>query len=390
MALASRADASTGSKIPLVISVLGAGIVTGIVPAGLLPANVLNMEREFGLSHDQMGRIVGLCMVLGGGPGGLAGGWLCGRIGAIRNMVLSMALAALALGVVGFSSSLTATVGGIWGYFVAMGFMGSSNVLATVMFPDRQRGLAVLHTMNASGKLAGPVLGALFVYGVWRNSFIAAAVLPVLLIIPSLLAHTNGDTSVGRKHDKAGRAGVAFWLSMLGFGLIAGSEIAVALWVPAYAERVRGFSAHQANLLLSVFLAGLVAGRLVCGTFAEVFHSTRAIAICGACTVFAAPALLATSYAPACVFFFLFGLAFSATWPSYFAHMSHVHHEHLGLMGGAAFVCTQLGFAACSWASGKLAVVELAYPTVFGAVVMAAFVIVFFFSPLSRKGVAEQ
>lgn len=372
-------------SIPLIISVLGAGFVAGLVPSGLLPANVLSMEREFGLSHDQMGRIIGLCMVLGGGPGGLIGGWLCGRIGAVRNMALSLVMAIGAFLCVGLRGGLQSAVVGVWGYFFAMGFLASSNVLATVMLPDRQRGLALLHSMNATGKLAGPALGALFVYGAWRNSFLTAAALPLVLLVPTLLAHADGLTSVGRKHRDAGHPGLAFWASAAGFGLIAGSEIAVALWLPAYARTARGFSAHQANLLLSVFLCGLVAGRLVCVAWPEAMNSTRSIAVYGACVVFVIPALMAQGYAAAGLFFFLFGLAYSATWPSYFAHLSHVFHEHLGLLGGASLLSTQLGFAGCSWASGRLAEVNLAYPMIFGAAVMGAFALAFFASPLSRR-----
>ena len=33
-------------NVPLVVSVLGAGSIAGIIPSGLLPANVLNIERD--------------------------------------------------------------------------------------------------------------------------------------------------------------------------------------------------------------------------------------------------------------------------------------------------------------------------------------------------------
>ncbi len=94
---------------------------------------------------------------------------------------------------------------------------------------------------------------------------------------------------------------------------------------------------------------------------------------------------MARGFGASGLFFFLFGLAFSATWPSYFAHLSRVFPEHLGLMSGAALLSTQVGFAGCSYASGRLAESSLAYPTVFGAVVMAVFIVAFFASSLSRE-----
>lgn len=141
---------SVSVSIPLVTSVLGAGFTAGLIPAGILPANVLNIEQAYHLSHDQMGRIIGLCMLCGGGIGGIVGGWLCGKIGAIRNMLLSFVMTAAALGCIGLIPSLFAAVGGLLAFFFSMGFMASSNVLATVMLPDRQRGVGLLHALNAT------------------------------------------------------------------------------------------------------------------------------------------------------------------------------------------------------------------------------------------------
>lgn len=354
------------------------------MPSGLLPASVLSFERAYGLSHDQMGRIVGLCMVAGGGVGGLLGGWTCGRVGALRNMLLAFVGSAASLGLVGLTRSLPVSVGGLVGYFFSMGFMASSNVLATLMLPDTQRGVSLLHAVNAIGKLAGPMLAAIFLHDAWRNSFVAVAVFSLVMMVPALLVHANGNTTAGKKNPSTPRPGLAFWAAVVGFGLIAGSEIAVALWLPTFGKMVRGYTTQQANALLSAFLLGLMAGRFASGGLSRVLSSTRAIAVCGGCLLFVVPALLSQGFGPSAVFFFLFGLAFSATWPSYFAHMSTVFPEHLGLMGGAALLSTQIGFAACSYVSGRLAETSPAYPTIFGAVVMGVFVLVFFASPLCR------
>lgn len=381
--------ASPRGTAPLIITVLGGGFISGIIPAGLLPANVLNIEQDYGLSHAQMGRIVGLCMILAGGSGGLIGGWLCGKIGALRNVMLALVLGAASLGTIGLAHSLAATVSGLAGYFFAMGFMGSANALAAHMLSDRHRGISLLHASNAAGKLAGPMLALLFLYGAWRMSFLAAAVLPVVLVAPALLAHGNGDRSIGRKPRDASRAGAAFWLAITGFALIAGSEIAVALWIPAFGQKVRGFSPPQANALLSLFLLGMVSGRLGAGALSKKIPPKLSIGLCGSMTVMAAAVVGFTSYLLVAVSIMLLGLAFSAVWPSYFAHLSRAYPAHLGLMSGAAVLSTQIGFAACSYASGRLADLQLAYPIIFGAAVMAAFVVAFFVSPIGRTAAGE-
>lgn len=385
----SQNNIASRASIPLIISVLGAGFTTGLIPSGLLPANVLNIEREYGLSHAEMGRFIGICMVVGGGLGGLIGGWLCGRIGAIRTLLVALVMVSAALGTVGLANSLYLTALGLGGYFFAGGFMGAQNPLATHMLQDRQRGVTLLHGVNATGKLAGPILASLFLLGAWKHSFLAAAALPAVLIFVLLTAHRNNDTSIGRKRDGDGHPGAFFWLAIAGFAFIAGSEIAVALWIPAYAQKVRGFSAAQGNILLSFFLLGLISGRFAASGLSSVINSRQTIGLCAVMLVFVLPAVNAKTYFASAAFFLLFGIGFSAVWPSYFAHLSRVFPAHLGLMGGAAFLSTQVGFAMCSFVSGRLAEIHLTYPMWFAAFLLAGFVLVFFASPLSRMGKAE-
>ena len=374
--LASRAS------VPLAISALGAGFTSGIIPAGLLPANVLNIEHAYSLSHSEMGRIIGLSMILGGCAGGLIGGVLCSSIGALRTLLLSFVMVAGALGSIGLIHDFRATEIGLVGYFFAHGFMGSSNALSAHMLPDRQRGVTLLHAFNALGKLAGPLLASLFLYAAWRKGFLATAALALVLAVPAILALSGGrHVHIGRKQPEDGHAGIAFWVSVLGFAFIAGSEIAVALWVPAYGQKVRNFTAGKSNLLLSIFLVGLIVGRFAFSALSRKLTTSRIIGICGASVFFAIPAVSFRHYPLTAVSFLLFGLAFSAMWPTYFAHLAHIFPEHIGLMSGAAVFTTQIGFAACSYASGRLAEISLAYPILFGAAVMGVFTLAFFALP---------
>ena len=382
----SRKIASRGSA-PLILSVLGAGFTSGIIPAGLLPANVLNIEHAYGLSHSQTGRMIGLSMILGGCTGGLASGLVCSRIGALRTLLLSLIMVAASLTSIGLIHDYRATLIGLVGYFFAHGFMGSSNALSAHMLPDRQRGVTLLHGFNALGKLAGPLLASLFLYAAWRKGFLAIAVLALVLAVPAVLALLDGGSiSVGRKQPEDRHPGMAFWITVLGFAFIAGSEIAVALWIPAYGQKVRGFTAAQSNLLLSIFLVGLIVGRFGFSALSKRLTTSRIIGICGASVVFAIPAVGFSLYPLAAASFLLFGLAFSAMWPTYFAHLAHIFPKHLGMMSGAAVFTTQIGFAACSYTSGRLAEVNLAYPILFGAAVMGVFTVIFFAVCHNRRG----
>ena len=370
--------------VPLMVAVLGAGFVSGIIPNGLLPANLLNIEQAYGFSHEQMGRIVGMCMLFGG-TGGLISGWVCGRIGALRTLLVSLVLLAVGMEMMGLLDSAVGVIGGLAVALFGLGFMGSASALAVHMFSDRQRGVVLLHALNASGKFCGPMLATAFLYGAWRNSFSAAAAMTIVLVIPALLAKADGQVSIGRKPDKGPRAQAGFWICVAGFALISGSEISVALWLPAFCEKSRGFTAAQSNAMLAIFLLGLMAGRFSAGALSKWVSSKRAIGICGCATVFVLPAITVPAYPVAAVFFFLFGVAYSATWPSYFAHLSRVYPDHLGLLSGVVIFATQVGFAVCSEITGRLAGADLSYPLLFGASVMAAFVVVFFASPISKR-----
>lgn len=381
----STNKAESSGTILLIITVLGSGFVAGIIPAGVLPANVLNIEHAYNLSHAQVGRIVGLCMIFGGATGGLLGGWICGKIGALRNVLLALVMSAIALGCIGLIPHVAATVGGLAAYFFAMGFMGSSNTLATHMLPDRQRGIALLHATNASGKLAGPLLASLFIAGAWRYSFLASAILPAILIIPTLLTHSNGYTDVGQRAKHTKRPGTGFWIAISAFAFIAGSEIAVAMWLPAYAYEMKGFSEERSKQLLSIFLTGMITGRVVSSALSKMVSSRMVIAACGIFLIALVPALQSSAYFTLAFWLFFLGVGFSAIWPSYFAHISRIYPEHIGMMGGGAVFATQMGFAACSAVSGRLADIDLACPLIFGASLMALFVVAFFASPIGRR-----
>ncbi len=380
-----RAPVVAKSSASLISTVLGVGFVSGLIPAGLLPANVLNIEHAYRLSHSEMGRIVGMAMLIGGGIGGVTGGWVCGKIGAVRTVTIALFMAALSLEGTGQASSLAGTIGGLAGFFFSIGFLGASNVLATVMMPNRQRGLSLLHGVVGLGKLVGPAIASLFLYGAWRQGFVVAGLVPLAVGLPAVfLLRVPEIKSIGQTHASAGRPTRKFWLALLMFGLITGSELTVALWTPAYAQTARGFSAAQGNMLLATFSVGYVSGRFIMGIISKWLSARQTIAVCGVLLLSAIPAVLVTPYYAAAALFVVFGLSFSAIWPSYFAHISHEFPDHLAMMGGASILTGHLGFAICSSISGRIAEFSLAYALLFGAVTMAAFVALFFITPIGR------
>jgi len=367
------------------VAVLGAGFVQGLVPGGIVPANIINIERAYHLSHTQAGNMVFWATASGGIIGGLFGGWLCGAIGGIRALLIAVAMGTISLCTIGLVPFQLATSAGLAGFFLSKSTMNAANALATKMIPDRQRGVSLLHSTNALGKLVGSSLGFIFVYTLWRNSFLVAGLLTLAVAIPTLMSRDHIHASTGLKQPGGSRPGLYFWLAILGFGFISGSELAAAMWIPSYGESVLGFPERKAKILLTFFILGIVAGRFGAAWLSKRISSKGAILLCGLSAFFVVPALHFPGFIPTAGFLFLFGLTFSAAWPSYFAHLSRVFPENLGMLAGASALATWIGVALCSKVSGWLADIDLRYGILFGAAVAVSFVILFFASPLSRE-----
>ena len=369
----------------LMVAVLGAGFVQGLVPGGIIPANVSNIEKAYHLTHTEFGRMLGWSQAGGGIAGGLFGGWLCGAIGGIPSLLIAIAMGTISLCTVGRVPTLFATFAGLTGFFLSKSTMNAANALATKMLPDRQRGVTLLHGTNAMGKLVGAGLGSIFVYTLWRYSFLVAGLLTLAVAIPTLMARGHIHASTGLKQPGGKRAGLYFWLAASGFGFISGSELAASYWIKIYGTNVLRFPEGKAKMLLIFLLLGIVAGRFGASWLSQRISSKGAILICGLCSFFVVPALYFKGFIPVAGSLFLFGLTFSAAWPSYFAHLSQVFPENLGMLAGASALATWVGVAACSWISGWLADINLRYGILFGAAVALTFLVLFFVSPLGRE-----
>lgn len=384
----SKSKAASGAGA-LFTAVLGAGFIQGMIPVGVIPATGPNIERAYNLTHTEWGNIIFWCQLVGGAVGGLFGGWLCGRIGGLPALLLSVVIGTVALGAVGLVPGMIIAFSALTVYYLSKSIMNSANALATKMVPDAQRGVGVLHGVNAMGKVGGALLAFVFVAAAWRNTYLVSGLLTLILTVPILLSWQHSHASAGRK-QAGGRAGLYFWIAVLGFAFIAGGEMASAMWIPSYGENILNLAERPAKILFVFFATGIVLGRFLFAGLSHRVSSRGAIALTCCAALFVFPALYFQSYAVVALFLMLYGLTFSAIWPSYFAQLSRVFPEHLGLMAGVSAFTTCLGLAVCAKLSAPLAQIHEAYGILFGAGVIVLFVALFFLSPLSRLAKAVQ
>lgn len=271
----SRRTASYVPAMPGTSRVVNAcrlGMFVQAMVINLAPLLFVQLRGEFSLSWEQVGRLV-LINFLTQLAVDLAGGWLVGRLGLRVLCVGAHVLAAL--GLVVFAS---AAAGGGYAVLVAgtMVFSAGCGLLEVLLSPiinavpsTRKAGdMALLHAFYPLGKLAVILgtAGALWLAGpgVWAWIVVGWAVLPCLgawwfavVDIPPLVEGPQRQ----RLRDLLRLASCrGVLLAML---LAGASELAIAQWTSAFAQRGLGCSQVVADLLgFALFAVGMAAGRL--------------------------------------------------------------------------------------------------------------------------------
>lgn len=101
----------------------------------------------------------------------------------------------------------------------------------------------------------------------------------------------------------------------------------------------RGFS----QVVLVVMLLGLVAGRFVALAASRRAGERSIIKVCLLCSAAAVPAVLHPAPAVFLPCFFILGIAFSATWPAFFAVAARQFPNDKTILSVGATVCTIAG-----------------------------------------------
>lgn len=296
------------------------------------------------------------------------------RWSSYRVLMLGLGIQALGFATIFFLPQLAGLVIG-WA-LVNFGTVldAVTNNLSMHLWPANPRkGVTLLHAVNGTGKIAGPLLVAGCLGLGWRSSFVATGALTGLVLAAFFLVRRKkGGIPEQPVRDGASRRAAVwgnpfYWLSILPFGMIAGGEAAFVTLMPVWFEQGHCYTPQAASLLLTIHLAGLASGRFLSGALHERIGNAI-IAGCLAAGLFVFPALL--SGQPGVVYpaLYLMGFMFSSTWPTVYAQVARFHTGHRDMLAYGSSVSNVVGISSCVLLSSLIADHSLRWSLLFGLI----------------------
>ncbi len=206
------------------------------------------------------------------------GGFAIKRLGPKRTMVGGLAISAMGLLFFGSTADPLTNIllSGLIG--VGQGFVEITVNWSTLRIDTAKSGrpMNLMHGAFAVGAILGPLaLGVLVKAGFdWISVYhgmtgIFAALAVAIALIPMNL--TAQDDGLGANPQRLS-AHPAYWLSFLALFFYVGVELGVSNWVAEYFVKVFATPAAESALLVSLFWAGLLAGRF---GVPLMYHGTR-------------------------------------------------------------------------------------------------------------------
>lgn len=237
------------------------------------------LRDEFHLSYTVSGLhlsafAVGILVI------GLAGHWVIARSGRQR----ALAIGALGLGVGGLLLVLGRTPVVTIGASFLMGCVGS--LILAVVPPTlseehgEMRGIALSEANFLASLIAAaaPLLVGWLAHLVvgWRPALILAAL--SALVGGGLLFRPKGAQRPGSASAQpAGQLPLLFWFYWVGIVLAVSVEFCMLNWVASYMQGVLGLPLANAAQCVSLFLGGMIIGRLLASWLLRYFSARRVV-----------------------------------------------------------------------------------------------------------------
>lgn len=368
-------------------------LLAGAVRTGLVGPNRPSIEEEFGLTHGQFGLGIAVIQVLSAGLI-LAITSRLKRLNPMSVMIFGLALQLGGFGFVAATGDIYSLCIGWWLISAGTSLGAVGNNVSMDLWPQEPRkGVVLLHSFNAAGKVIGPVIAGLCLYLSWRMSFLGVGVVTLAGLAAFVLLYRKANRFYAQRHheeiQKKLTRGVlhrpVFWLVVCFFAMIAGGEFIFATIMPTYFHNVRGFSKEQASWLLSLHLLGLMCGRFISAHFAGRRSNRAIVGICLLCGVAIVPILYSNSMVLLLPALFVLGGMFSSTWPSTYAHLNGPFAHYRAELAYGSALGNNLGFAVFAITSSYLADWSLEAAMLMGPIVLWLFGLLFFFGPLRSE-----
>ncbi len=337
-----------GRRARLAAGVVGCLTFVAIGWTGLLiPSLIRSIETTFGQDDAGLG-IAYLVYALAYASGSFGGGPLTERLG--RRPVLGVAVLATGVGAAGLGLAAT------WEAFVIAALVagagagcldgGVNGLILDVYREGRGRAMNLLHTCFSVGALAAPLaVGALVGGGVpWQAVAIGTgAVIALLAVAYAVVPMPSGRRATeGASHRPAaatsepgGRGLLSGPLLLLGIAIATyvASEVGVSSWLVRFLEPA---PLTTATMALSLYWAGLTAGRIVSSAIVDRFDHLRFTIACAVgMTILVAAAVVVPSLELSIVAFTAAGVASGPVFPMIAAIGGDRYPERSAAVGGS-------------------------------------------------------
>ena len=263
------------------------GMFVQAMVINLAPLLFIPLKDQLGLTFEQVGRLILINFMTQ-----MAADLVCT---VVADRVSSKLLTVLA--------NVTAALGLVW---FALGSLSPDHAYAhlmvgTVIFSvgcgllevllspiinavpsERKAGaMALLHACYPIGKVAVILITGTTLYLVgaqhWRAIMIAWALVPMLNTVGFLLVKLPALAEPGRRQRLRELIGIpSYVIAVIALGFAGATEVTLAQWTSAFAERGLGFSKVVADVVgFGLFGLGMIAGRLWFGFKGEGHHLHR-------------------------------------------------------------------------------------------------------------------
>jgi len=341
----------------------------GMVGLGLLPPLTRSFETTFGLSHAQMGLLLGIGIVTGSVTA-LLSGMLYDHWGGRILMAGSLMLAGWSALGVGAADRMAWFVAALL-LFHIVNSVGATlaNPITSYLYGDeRSRGMSLLHGCQGLGRLLAPLLvtAVLFVTGRWQPVFLVGAVLFAVWSLLFLFVFREPAWAATDDPSGVGIAGLVRGLRsllrdpgvrliVLAFVLSVGAETSTIIWFPNLLESEWGFTKQQALMTLTLMMLGYTLVRLTGGFLPRGAERILIPIGTGLHVAVMAWVMLIPSRGVVPVAAFLMGTALGVYWPNLAAAAYHYTPYRHGTLVGLFLVTGCAGGFLLLSVTGRLA-----------------------------------
>ncbi len=322
---------------------------TWVMVIGLLGPSIPKIIEDLQISYTQAGLFFTMLSL-----GSLFGTTLTGFASDYLNRKILFGTVALILAVglagMGLAVSYLAVLLIILGYSLfgsPAGTVGQSIMLS--MFPERrERYISLQTSFAAMGSLTAPLLVWLNLRGglSWRWSFIEAGGIAALLFIWILIAPLPRSTGrmIGWKNLSGILGNPRILVSALLIFLSVAPDLGFSYWLAEHFKSELGVPLELSAAVVSVFLVGMIGGRLLTSRLLRSFASVRILKAGMVLSLVSLTVFLSVPWIPVkLITLMLYGLGTAPVFPLLMARGTALYPDQPGTVSGVLFGSVSLG-----------------------------------------------